>query len=134
MVVDASIEASQVELFALTGKPVIGVFQTLSAGNAGHAVPGRTVPKLAAVARVPAWKVDLEIDRLRLTAPRGVATAVPIAMLTTKPAVTRSGTNLILRAILFISSRWVPYRLVVQQRFTNSATRCQLQKLDRPHN
>jgi hypothetical protein len=40
--VDASIEASHVALSASTGSPVIGVFQTLSFGNAGHLVPGRS--------------------------------------------------------------------------------------------
>lgn len=36
--------AIQVALAGSTGSPVTGVFQTLSAGNAGHDVPGSTVP------------------------------------------------------------------------------------------
>ena len=51
-VVEASIEASQVALSALTGRPVIGVFHTLSAGNAGHWVPGITVPTVCAAVLV----------------------------------------------------------------------------------
>jgi hypothetical protein len=43
-VVDASIAASHVALSALTGNPVMGVFHTLSAGNAGQFVPGIVVP------------------------------------------------------------------------------------------
>jgi len=35
---------SQVALSAFTGKVVIGVFQTLLAGNAGQWVPGSVVP------------------------------------------------------------------------------------------
>jgi hypothetical protein len=46
-VLEASIEASHVALSASTGRPVIGVFQTLSLGNAGQIVPGSVV--LAAV-------------------------------------------------------------------------------------
>jgi hypothetical protein len=45
-----SIEASQVALLALTGRLVIWVFHTLSAGKAGHLVPGRIVPVDAATA------------------------------------------------------------------------------------
>jgi hypothetical protein len=35
--------ASHVALFAFTGRLLIGVFHTLSEGNAGHGVPGSTV-------------------------------------------------------------------------------------------
>jgi hypothetical protein len=35
---------SQVALWASTGSPVIGVFQTLSLGNAGQVVPGSVAP------------------------------------------------------------------------------------------
>lgn len=46
---DESIAASHVALLALTGRPVMGVFQTLLAGNAGQSVPGMIVPtRLAA--------------------------------------------------------------------------------------
>jgi hypothetical protein len=43
-VVDESMDASHVALFGSTVSPVIGVFQTLFAGNAGHFVPGNTGP------------------------------------------------------------------------------------------
>jgi hypothetical protein len=47
--VDAEfIAASQVALLALTGSVVMGVFHTLSAGNAGHRVPGNVVPAVFA--------------------------------------------------------------------------------------
>jgi hypothetical protein len=36
--------ASHVELLALTGSPVMAVFQTLSLGKAGQVVPGSVVP------------------------------------------------------------------------------------------
>src|SRR5271166_3802906 len=36
--------ASHLTLFLLTGRPVIGVFHTLSAGKAGHVVPGSVWP------------------------------------------------------------------------------------------
>lgn len=39
-----SIAASQVALLASTGRVVIGVFHTLSAGKTGHFVPGSVVP------------------------------------------------------------------------------------------
>lgn len=39
-----SMDASHVALLALTGKPVIGVFHTLSEGKDGHLVPGSIVP------------------------------------------------------------------------------------------
>ena len=38
--------ANQVALFESTGRPMIGVFQTLSAGKAGHFVPGITEPEV----------------------------------------------------------------------------------------
>ena len=41
---EASIAASQVALSEFTGRPVMGVFQTLLAGNAGQLVPGMIVP------------------------------------------------------------------------------------------
>jgi hypothetical protein len=43
-----------VALSASTGRPVIGVFHTLSAGKAGHWVPGRLVPADCAVTDVGA--------------------------------------------------------------------------------
>jgi hypothetical protein len=43
---DESIAASHAALSALTGSVVIDVFHTLSAGKAGHAVPGRVVPAI----------------------------------------------------------------------------------------
>jgi hypothetical protein len=45
--VDACIDPSHFALFGSTGSPVIGVFQTLPAGNAGHLVPGNSVPGVA---------------------------------------------------------------------------------------
>jgi hypothetical protein len=51
-VLDESIAASHVALLELTGSPVMGVFQTLLAGNAGQFVPGIIVPtRLAADAK-----------------------------------------------------------------------------------
>jgi hypothetical protein len=50
---DEFIAASHVELFAFTGRPVIGVFHTLSAGNAGQLVPGSVVPATFAVTFEP---------------------------------------------------------------------------------
>jgi DNA-3-methyladenine glycosylase len=48
-VLDESMAANHVALSALTGRPVMGVFQTLLAGNAGQLVPGIVVPtRLAA--------------------------------------------------------------------------------------
>ena len=42
-------DANHVALSALTGSSVMGVFHTLSAGNAGQSVPGRTgLPPVAA--------------------------------------------------------------------------------------
>jgi hypothetical protein len=60
-----------VVLFAFTGKSVIGVFQTLSAGNAAHCVPGNTVPEDWAEAGESATPSPI--------------TAIPV---TTKPATT----------------------------------------------
>jgi hypothetical protein len=39
---------SHVALWESTGRPVIGVFQTLSAGKAGHFVPGSVTPRAPA--------------------------------------------------------------------------------------
>ena len=54
MVLDAFIAASQVELWGSTGRPVIGVFHTASAGNEGQAVPGKVGPAAAACGARPA--------------------------------------------------------------------------------
>ncbi len=58
---------SHLELSGSTGNPVIGVFQTLSAGNAGHVVPGMSRPPTPAGAVVvvvgtAAWLVDVVAD------------------------------------------------------------------------
>jgi hypothetical protein len=54
LVVDASMLDIQAALFALTGKPATGVFQTLSAGNMGQAgAPGTGVPADAVVDEMP---------------------------------------------------------------------------------
>ena len=45
---DASIEASHVALSASTGSPVIGVFHTSSAGNAGHERTREHRPRIGA--------------------------------------------------------------------------------------
>src|ERR1700689_4743092 len=47
---------SQVALCLSTGSPVMGVFQTLSAGKAGQLVPGKVVPALRAAAGVGEWR------------------------------------------------------------------------------
>jgi hypothetical protein len=52
-VVEASIAASHDALLEFTGNPVIGVFQTLSAGNAGQFVPGMVVPAPDACSTLP---------------------------------------------------------------------------------
>ena len=49
---DDAIDAIHFALSALTGSPVIGVFQTLSAGKAGQAVPGSVGPDVATCAVV----------------------------------------------------------------------------------
>ena len=53
MVAD-DIEASHAALFALTGSPVIGVFQTLSDGKTGQCVPGKIWPTTFECADDPA--------------------------------------------------------------------------------
>jgi hypothetical protein len=63
-VLDELMEASHLALFESTGRPVTGVFQTLSAGNAGHLVPGRSTPPATAGAVVlvvggGAWVVEV---------------------------------------------------------------------------
>jgi hypothetical protein len=61
-------EASHVALSAFTGRPVIGVFHTLSAGNAGQRVPGSVVPDCAwALWRDGSWCAEAaEMPRAEL--------------------------------------------------------------------
>jgi hypothetical protein len=70
-------DASHVALLALTGSPVIGVFQTLSAGKAGQRVPGRTCrATLACTHDVPTGfptamaLLGTTLSAVKVTAPR----------------------------------------------------------------
>ena len=73
--VDDDIEVSQVALIALTGRSVIGVFHTLSAGNAGQFVPGSVGPATVARGRGvdetgATTPEDTAVARARMTAAR----------------------------------------------------------------
>ena len=54
--VASAIELNHVALLALTGSALTGVFQTLSAGKAGHLVPGSIVPAELASRREDAFR------------------------------------------------------------------------------
>jgi hypothetical protein len=71
LVIAELIEASHTALWEFTGRDVITVFHTLSAGKTGHLVPGNTVPAPRACAGAEAALVVAIADA------RGTAIATP---------------------------------------------------------